>query len=93
MRSFIPAVVFGTAALATSAFGAFSNAELHVAAQAANAVFSETQGAHVDHLVGYKVWKSGEDARVKIYINHGGTNMEFMYDCHKHDDEIECHAQ
>ena len=86
-------------AFAPSAFAAFSIEELHQASRAATDEFQRDNPDHVDHFAGYKSWKSGEDAKVKIYVSHGGMNMEFNYNCYKHDNQethetmIQCHAQ
>ena len=72
---------------------AFSIADLQVGAKLATDKFETDQAAHVEHFVGYKAWKSGEEMKVKIYVNHNGMNMEFNYYCHKHDDGIECHDE
>jgi len=79
--------------MATSAFGAFTIDETHEAAKAATTSFKDKHADHVQHYTGYKVWKSGDDAKVKIYVNHDGMNMEYNYTCHKHDTGIECHEQ
>ena len=79
--------------ISPAAFGAFSIAELVAANSLALKDFESKQASHVAHFNGYKAWKSGEDAKVKIYVLHDGMNMEFDYVCHKHLDAMECHAQ
>ena len=79
--------------MGTVAKADFSVEDLHVAATAATEKFSTDNPDHVAHFVGYKVWKSGEESKVKVYVSHDGMNMEFNYMCHKHDDGIECHNQ
>lgn len=75
------------------ALAAFSVEELHSASQLAVADFRASNPDHVEHLVGYKTWKSNDEAKVKVYVSHDGMNMEFNYLCHKHDNAVECHAQ
>lgn len=83
-----------TLALGSSAaFGAFSIEQLHDATKKATDDFTTANPDHVEHFVGYKTWKSGEDAKVKIYVSHDGMNMEFNYVCHIHDSGVECHGQ
>lgn len=93
MKKRIVVGVFGSLMTAGQAFAAFSIDELHEATRAATETFVAANADHVEHFTGYKSWKSGEDARVKIYVSHDGMNMEFNYLCHKHETEIECHAQ
>jgi len=81
------------AAYSSSAWAAFSIDELHTATKKAVENFVRENPDHVSHFTGYKSWKSGEDAKVKVYVNHDGMTMEFNYLCHKHDDSIECHTQ
>jgi hypothetical protein len=76
-----------------AAQAAFSIAELQQATKLASDTFEAEHRDHVDHFVGFKSWKSGEDSKVKIYVTHDGMNMEFNYLCHKHDDKVECHVQ
>lgn len=84
---------------AHSAFAGFSIEDLHQASRSATDDFQQENPDHVEHFVGYKSWKSGEDAKVKIYVSHGGMNMEFNYNCYKHDNHethetlIQCHVQ
>lgn len=56
--------------------------------------FSKENASHVQHLTGWKTWRSGADIKVKLYVSHDGMNMEFNYDCHKHGNgKLQCHAQ
>lgn len=77
----------------TLAWAAFSPAELVDVTRIALADFTEANPDHAPHFTGFKAWKSGEDARVKIYVDHDGHAMEFNFSCHRHDDGPECHAQ
>lgn len=81
------------ALIGSTAFGAFSIDELNKATSTATGSFQKDHADHVEHFTGYKSWKSGDDAKVKIYITHDGMSMEFNYVCHKHDTGIECHVQ
>lgn len=94
MKKLILAGFVGSLTLGSSAaFAAFSIEELHTATKKATDAFATANPDHVEHFSGYKSWKSGEDAKVKIYVSHDGMNMEFNYLCHNHDGTIECHAQ
>ena len=88
------AAVFAVSSLMvpTAAWAAFTPTELLEATRIAVADFSADNPDHVEHFIGYKAWKSGEDARVKIYVDHDGMTMEFNFTCHKHDEGTECHA-
>ena len=90
-KSFLGLVV-GSMAFGSQAFGAFTSAELITATQQAVADFETENPDHAVHFTGFKSWKSGEDGKVKIYVDHDGHAMEFNYLCHKHDSELECHA-
>ena len=82
-----------TALVSSVAHAAFSIEELNQATALAVSNFKSTKPEHVAHFSGYKSWKSGDEAKVKIYVAHDGMNMEFNYVCHKHGANIECHAQ
>ncbi len=77
----------------TNALAAFSIDELVDVTKLSLKDFTTEHPDHVEHFTGYKSWKSGEDAKVKIYVNHDGMSMEYNYLCHKHDTGLECHAQ
>lgn len=91
--------LFGSLAVVSSLLASplmaspFTTEQLQEAAKIAIADFTTDHGDHADHLTGYKVWKSGDEARVKIYVGAGTSAMEFNYNCHNHDDGLECHAQ
>ncbi len=89
--------ILGTALslfVAAPAFADFSIDEMKTLAGLAVDEFARENADHAQHLSGWKIWKSGEGAKVKIYVNHGGMNMEFNFDCHKHGDgRLQCHAQ
>jgi hypothetical protein len=78
---------------APSVFAAFSIDELVEATKVALKDFQTKNPEHVTHFSGYKSWKSGEDAKVKVYVNHEGMNMEYDFVCQKHTSGIECHLQ
>ena len=80
--------------IATPAMAAFSVSDLHSASTLSVTDFGKTNPDHSAHLTGYKTWKSGDDAKVKVYVAHDGMNMEFNYVCHKHTPTtVECHFQ
>lgn len=87
------AVAASLAFVGSSAFAEFSIDELIDVTKVAMTKFSTDHPDHVAHFVGYKSWKSGDDAKVKVYINHSGMSMEYNYICHKHDTGLECHDQ
>ena len=88
--SLLATTLFLVPAIATAAF---SPAELVDATELAISMFETDQAAHEEGFVGYKAWKSGEDARVKIYVSHDGVNMEFDYLCEMHPEGLDCHEQ
>jgi hypothetical protein len=79
--------------IGTPAFAEFSMDELLAVTKVALTDFTAAHPDHVDHFTGYKAWKSGEDAKVKVYVTHSGMSMDFNFVCHKHDEAMECHAQ
>jgi hypothetical protein len=84
-------MITGSAAFAQDVVG-FSIAEVGQVAKVATDKFAAENVAYVDHFVGYKAWKAGLEAKVKVYVDHDGMPMEFNYNCHKHDDgALECH--
>lgn len=93
MRKQLLALAAGVGFFASQAFGAFTSTELIDATRLAVSDFETVNPDHAEHFTGYKAWKSGEDSKVKIYVDHNGHMMEFNYLCQNHDDGIECHAQ
>jgi hypothetical protein len=87
------ALAFGLLLPGASAIAEFSVDELQIAAKTAIEDFSKGNPDHVQHLTGYKVWKSGDDAKVKIYVSHDGMDMDFNYLCMKHAATTVCHAE
>lgn len=87
--------LLATLALASpSAFAEFNPESLLKVTKIAIADFTVAQPVHAEHFYGYKAWKSGDDARVKVYAIHDGATLEFNYTCHEHEPgELECHAQ
>lgn len=89
--------LFSTLALIALAAGTaqaaeFSPAELLTATQSAVKLFSDANPAHVSHLTGFKTWKSGADAKVKVYMTHDGMAMEYNYLCQAASGQIRCSA-
>lgn len=82
-KSRMPMVAVFVLALVTSvsAHAAFSLDQLTLAAKSAVDDFKARNPGHLMHATGYKVWKSDEDAKVKIYVDHDGMPMEFDYAC------------
>jgi len=79
--------------MGSMAFADFSRDDLLSATRLAIGEFERDNPGHVEHFIGYKTWKSNGDAKVKIYVNHGGASMEFDYFCFKDEAEIQCSAQ
>lgn len=79
-----------------SAFAAggdeFSPEDLVIATQNALKDLGATAAEHVQHISGFKAWKSGADAKVKIYVAHDGMTMDYNYQCAKHATEVHCSA-
>jgi len=69
----------------------FDFAKLQEVTKLAVDEMTRTNPAHAEHVTGFKTWKSGDDARVKIYLNHEGMAMEENYLCHIHEEGPECH--
>lgn len=89
--------LFSTLALtifAASAANAaeFSPAELLTATQTSLKLFSDANPAHVVHITGFKTWKSGADAKVKVYMTHDGMAMEYSYQCQSAGGQVHCAA-
>lgn len=78
--------------VSTQALAAFTSTKLLDVTRIAVSDFEAENPDHAAHLTGYKAWKSGQEAKVKIYVDHSGHAMEFNYTCHDHDGELECHA-
>lgn len=93
MRKLVHSGILVSLLFAGQAFGAFSIADLQVATKAATDAFSVANPDHVEHFSGFKSWLAGDDAKVKIYVNHDGMAMEYSFLCHKHEEGVECHAQ
>lgn len=86
------AIVVSAGLMSSSAFGAFSVEQLHESARVSVADFKGRNPEHFPHLLGYKVWKADDGGRVKIYVDHGGMQMEFDYAC-QGGTQITCSAQ
>jgi len=82
----LPLALFGSVARAD-----YTIEETVDATNKAMALFRQLVPEHIPHFVGYKVWKSGEDLKVKVYITHEGASLERNFFCHKHDNISECH--
>lgn len=71
----------------------FSADQLVLATQSALVEFNKSNSSHGVHLTGFKTWISAEDAKVKIYVNHDGMNMDFNYLCQMQQNVVVCSAQ
>lgn len=85
-------VLMGTLAVPSIA-APFSVADLLSATKIATDDFAVKNPTHAPHFTGYKAWLSGDESKVKVYVDHNGMPMDFSYLCHNHDAHIECHAQ
>ena len=93
MKPTLKAALVALALTSSAAFADFSPEQLLEVTKLAVDDFKATQGEHAEHFYGYKAWKSGGEARVKVYAQHEGATLEFNYNCHNHGGELECHAQ
>ena len=87
------AVLASVSSFAATGFAGVDFAGLQTLSKVAFTDFSIANADHVQHFTGFKSWQSGDDGRVKIYVNHDGMAMEFNYLCHFHDEGPECHLQ
>jgi hypothetical protein len=92
MKKNLVGLVAGSLFFGSQALGAFTSAELIMATEKAVADFETENPDHAAHFTGFKSWKSGDDGKVKIYVDHNGHAMEFNYQCQKQDNELECQA-
>ena len=87
------ALIASLGAFANNAHAEVDFDKLQVLSKLAYTDFSAANPSHVEHFTGFKAWKSGDDGRVKIFVNHDGMAMEYSYLCHFHDEGPECHLQ
>lgn len=86
-------LILGLALFSSMAFGAaLTNDQLLEATKLAMADYTAANPTHVDHVTGFKSWKSGTDGKVRIYVTHGGHKMETDYTCMDHGSGLECLA-
>lgn len=86
-------LLLATVSLSNGALAAeFSAGDLVQATQVALKMFSDASPGHVVHITGFKTWKSGADAKVKIYMTHDGMAMETNYQCTGAGGQIRCTA-
>ncbi len=71
----------------------FSADQLVEATQVALNEFKNSNSSHGVHLTGFKTWISADEAKVKIYVNHDGMNMDFNYLCQLQQTKVLCTAQ
>ncbi len=77
--------------LGVSAFGTeLSLSELQAASKTATELFASKNSGHLQFVTGFKVWKAGDDAKVKVYMNHHGTAMDVEYTCFRAAGAIDC---
>jgi hypothetical protein len=68
----------------------FIPSELLEATNVALKNLTEIKPEHVEHITGFKTWKSGTDAKVKIYVAHDNMTMDYNYLCGKQENKIQC---
>jgi len=74
-----------------SAFGAeFSLTELQAASKTATELFASKNSGHLEFVTGFKVWKAGDDAKVRVYMTHHGSSMDVDYTCFRAAGAIDC---
>jgi len=91
IRTLKLAVVAGMLVMSAPSYAAYTVDQLTDITKLAIQSFRTKEPTHAKHANGFKSWISGEDAKVKIYVNHDGATMEFNYLCHDHDAKTECH--
>ncbi len=88
------ALLAGVPAIADEDHGNITIQEMQQLTGMAIDEFSKENVDHVQHLSGWKTWRSAADIKVKLYVAHDGMNMEFNYNCHKHGNgKLQCHAE
>lgn len=92
-KNFALVTALSLAVMSASAFAEFTMDEIYDVTKVALEEFKTGNPTHAPHFTGYKVWKSGDDAKAIIYVDHSGMAMKFNYLCHKHDTGLECHAE
>lgn len=94
MKKNLYSAFFLTLAFSTApVFAAFTPAQLVDASKASLDAFAKDAPDHVAHMTGFKTWKSGEDAKVKVYVDHDGMAMEYDYSCLLNGTMVDCQAQ
>ena len=94
MKKIMLCVLTLSSLASVSAKAEFSLQELQLVNGLAISEYARENSQHAQHITGWKTWKSGEGAKVKLYVAHDGMNMEHNYDCQKHGDgKLQCHAQ
>lgn len=87
MMAFLSVAVFSNLGLAGEGF---SPEQLVKATDVALKSYAAENSAHGTHVTGFKTWKSGAEAKVKIYIDHNGMAMESNYVCQEHSGQVHC---
>ena len=92
MRTFALIILAG--AFSVPAFAqSFTVDQLSEAGRLASNQWMGSSSSNNDKYVGFKVWRSGSEGKVKVYYKEGDQSLNVSYLCHIHDDEIECHQQ
>lgn len=79
-RSFFT-ILLSAGVTSAAAHAAFTPEKLMEATKASVDNLRATSPAHFPHLVGYRTYKSEDDAKTTIYVDHDGMPMEFEYLC------------
>jgi hypothetical protein len=75
----------------TAALAAFSPDRLIDANKAALEVFKKGfSNMNASDITGFKSWKSGDDAKVAVYMDMDGSPMETDYDCTDNNGKLDC---
>jgi hypothetical protein len=75
----------------TAAMAAFTTERLLDANKAALDAFKVGfPTMKVSDITGFKTWKSGDDAKVAIYMDMSGMPMETDYDCTDSGTQLDC---
>lgn len=79
--------------VALPAWAGMSVAELQIVTDLSVKDYVATTPGMQQYITGFKTWQSGDDAKVKIYMDHNGMTMDANYVCHMHGADLECHIQ
>lgn len=71
----------------------FSILEVNDAVRLAIGDFKADKPLLSEKLFAFQGAISGEIAAVKLYTKEDGATVKYIYECHNHDGDVECHYQ